>query len=1261
LLHLYSVGKWAIATLLRLKKQDRADIWQLFEEYHRAQYQLWFNTSLDADYQESSWRVELGDRLKSLPLIHNLLKILDKYKVIELGELWQELVSKKISLPVSFDPNYPIVLLDSLISLCAVARSANSRPWVNLRIQFWLRELRRMTATVEEIPQLVYGDDQTSEAKQKTLPVMHCRDCGSTGWGGLRKQTGERQIACDLRNFYIAFFAKNPLITYFFPSQEPKSDQQWTAWQLCTDCLTLNKLDAPHCFRCRGEHLIKVIEPNDLINQIVKDGQTKRESHHDCPFCGSKDGLVILGSRAASLASAAIGTLYTSHYNDDRKLITFSDSVQDAAHRAGFFEARTYRTTFRSALRQYLDQEGNGRSLGEIRTHFPAYWRSRLGNDADYVATFMPSDLEWLSEWEMLQQGRTVAPSLVKLIDQRLDWEVVAEVGFKTLLGGSLERTGSCAIGLDPTLLKNAIAQLQETLINEVGGLEKLTGNTLEQFLLGLIYHLRQRGGILHSQCESYIDSGGKTFLLQRPTFMPGFGPASLTPTYFSNCTLPRFETLIKSSKTSSWCEHWAFKLFSPYSVLINSQLDNLYHFVLTGLVKEGIFGVRSTQKGAKVWGIEQKSLLLFRVSHHLHCDRCGHTVTSPPEELSTWGGMPCLRPQCQGNYHLAESPKDNFYRTLYTKGNLVRIFAKEHTSLLEREVREEIENQFINGWRRCDPNLLSATSTLEMGIDIGDLSSVLLCSIPPAPANYQQRIGRAGRRDGNALVTAIANGVPHDLYFWADPLKMIAGGVTPPGFYLNASAILQRQLTAYCLDRWVSQGITMNDFPEKLGTVLDGVRSSNRASFPYSWVNFIEGNQQTLLQEFLDLFDSQITSTTQGQLQVFIEKGENDDGGLTWRILNRLLEVVEERNRLKNQVETLRRRLKDKETAAHSQHYEEEMAELKRERSGLMELIKNINEKNTLNFFTDEGLLPNYAFPEPGVTLRSIIWRKRNLEGKTSGEKYETTAFEYERPSAIAIRELAPSGVFYAEGKRVSIDQIDLNLSKIEEWRLCCNCSYATNTLHPTAQQSTCPRCGDIMWSDEGRKRKMVRLRQVMATTNARESRIVDDKDERTPKFFTQQMLVDFEPNSRENGYVIDDEDFPFGFEFLPRVTFRDINFGKSQLQAETFEVAGEAHARPGFRICRHCGKVQEDNGEGVHTFACRMRNQANEEDFVDVLYLFRQFERFAAVPTFNVRASVGIRAGYCSGAEITKSLFCWCILVLNILFKFFNWCAAT
>lgn len=414
-------------------------------------------------------------------------------------------------------------------------------------------------------------------------------------------------------------------------------------------------------------------------------------------------------------------------------------------------------------------------------------------------------------------------------------------------------------------------------------------------------------------------------------------------------------------------------------------------------------------------------------------------------------------------------------------------------------------------------------------------------------------------------------------------------------------------------MDRWVETGIRVEELPEKLGVVLNRVEQIQTSQFPYTWLQFIETQQPELISAFLRLFQEQISSTTATQLRDFIEKGQRKEGGLTWRILNRLEELVAERNRLKNQIAVLRKRLKDKEKEAHSLNYQEEVSELKRERLGLMELVRRINEKNTFNFFTDEGLLPNYAFPEPGVTLRSIIWRKKSISGDSQGNQYETFSFEYERPGAIAIRELVPQGIFYAEGKRVSIDQIDLNLSQIEEWRLCRNCSYASPTILPEAQTRTCPRCGDYMWSDEGRKRKMVRLRQVTATTSARDSRIGDDRDDRSSGFFTRQMLVDFEPNSVETSYLIDDQTFPFGFEFLSRVTFREINFGQSSSQAENFELAGESLPRGGFRICRHCGKVQNGRGSKDHALTCRIRNQvgeSQEKDYLDVLYLFRQFE---------------------------------------------------
>ena len=87
----------------------------------------------------------------------------------------------------------------------------------------------------------------------------------------------------------------------------------------------------------------------------------------------------------------------------------------------------------------------------------------------------------------------------------------------------------------------------------------------------------------------------------------------------------------------------------------------------------------------------------------------------------------------------------------------------------MKRPVRERVENEFkARPGDADDPaarkpwyaNLLSCTPTLEMGIDIGDLSSTFLCSVPPSQSNYLQRIGRAGRQDGNAFVLTVAAGI---------------------------------------------------------------------------------------------------------------------------------------------------------------------------------------------------------------------------------------------------------------------------------------------------------------------------------------------------------------------------------------------------------------------------------------------------------------------------------------------------------------------
>jgi ATP-dependent helicase YprA (DUF1998 family) len=215
-------------------------------------------------------------------------------------------------------------------------------------------------------------------------------------------------------------------------------------------------------------------------------------------------------------------------------------------------------------------------------------------------------------------------------------------------------------------------------------------------------------------------------------------------------------------------------------------------------------------------------------------------TAESADEE-DLWQDNACLRFSCQGSYE-REKPSRDYYGQLYATGDVKRIFTTEHTGLLKREKRETLEKRFMaEDLSPGSPNLLSCTPTLELGIDIGDLSSVILCSVPPAQANYMQRIGRSGRKNGNAFNLTVANGRPHDLYFYAEPKAMIAGNVETPGCFLNAPAVLERQMTAFCFDRWIESGIPVTAIPDHLGQVLGQFGNHrDKKKFPLNLIGYL-------------------------------------------------------------------------------------------------------------------------------------------------------------------------------------------------------------------------------------------------------------------------------------------------------------------------------------------------------------------------------------------------------------------------------------
>ena len=1168
-----------------------------------------------------AWRRDLGQHLKGHQFFVNLLRVM-KGGVVSYNTLED-----------AFARNMPSAtraqvarVLDALLVLVAWALREGNQPLVTLRVQLWVRELRRMVGKLALDPQdftLRSERDLPGERDGVYLPMVQCSQCRTTGWLS-RLVPGSNKLSTKLDEIYNTWFSRRPEAARLYAAQSlgQRTHVQGVHQYACVACGNVQAADGP-CLACAHQELLYVFHVTAQRTQVSGNAQFTR--HDDtCPSCGERGDLLLLGARNATLGSQVVEASWASLFNDDKKLIAFSDSVQDAAHRAGFFGARTWLNNVRTAWAHVLDELGVARMSWEELLALAAKQfdeeSSILHMEPEaLVAEFLAPNMSWQHDWsvELLGKGHLPAHSrLPGKVRKRMLWQLFSDLTYQSKRGRTLERIGKMTMSVPWSRVQEVAITLLPRL-REDFGIQGLDLDVLTQWLWGTLAHMRRRGGVMHPEMATYVTDGKVWHLAKgagRREWMPPMGDYTPRPVFLTLGNHASFDKLTSNSR-QTWYDRWTSAVLGHQILLAKGMSADLYEAAFQALEQAGIL-LRHTHHQGDTLALSPAALEVDTEVAFISTAGSKRRLTVPRRDAEHLLGMPCLD-AVESTYERLTPEATDWWARRFSQGDLRRVIAAEHTGLLDRQEREALEQRFKD--KNPQPwfeNLLSATPTLEMGVDIGDLSSVLLCSVPPNQASFLQRMGRAGRRDGNAMTTTLADGnSPHDLYFFAETEEMIAGEVAPPGVFLQAAEVLRRQLFAFCMDDWVSGLSHANALPDKTSQALDATEQARQDRFPVIFCDHVLQNEQRLFDGFMALLDKDVDEVVRGRLWDFMQ-GQGETDGLRTRLIKALEELAEERKTYKKRKDELDKARIKAQQKPQDEATQNEIDALLRERDKMLELIKEINGRDLLNTLTDAGLIPNYAFPESGIQLKSVLWRKRGEDEPGQGAYVALGTQKYERPAQSALSEFAPENRFYANQRRVEVDQINMSLAKTEDWRFCPSCHHMQNLTVEADVHATCPHCGDPMWADGGQRHTLLRFRQAIANSNDTDVRIDDSSEDREPKYYIRQLMADFQPQYIREAWQVPTGGTPFGFEFISRVTFRDVNFGELAKPGESFKVADRDSQRPGFKLCRHCGKVQKPARRGAstteqtHSFDCPKHGSDDPTNLLDCLYLYREFE---------------------------------------------------
>ncbi|WP_330347641.1 DEAD/DEAH box helicase [Streptomyces sp. NBC_00582] len=1150
---------------------------------------------------------------------------------------WSEAVASR--------PEQAAEALARFVALLSYARDPESkpgepRPFVHLEVHQWARSVTRLLRGVLPWPKAEFRWDMagmtdagaadsnrmapvttatSGQSANLFLPAIYCRDCGRSGWAVFSPESDDHDVQFDTYKIRRASTGQDKIRVRNLIAASDQEAREGSGAAPMPASGRSGRGASPALQGAGGMLMVldgarKRLRLPDPLNDYDKDTKEPRLTARDsafvlvhfgatantaaredwCPACGERNAIRYLGTGAAAMAAASITRLFTGGELDKKlredKTLMFNDSVQDAAHRAGFVANRSYTFSLRALLARHL------------RHDVPTALNDLIANvvqattDKDTLSAVVPPDLHGFKGVDRLLSGQGRGGDLKtwRLIGQRLAFEALMEFGFRSRNGRTLELTRTAAAQVrieDPAAAVALVKRVHEECNRTDLTLVEQSDDRYLAFLRVFLERLRTRGAVSHKWLDKYVDEAGTTRYFiwgNRPPGMRAFPRGVAAPVFLLGQPKDRSEFDFATGRLS-WYERWAGRCLDvPREVA-----PEFWSRLLPELAGAGLLSARTPNDSSlRVYGLKPgniEALLLDdeQVRHsYVRCPVCFWEQTVHPTLLDQWHDQPCPsyrcrrgrlvagdRPEALGVHHRDRDYTRDYYRRLYRKAGPYQVVVAEHTGMLTRAQREKVEEAFKRGGGFKDPNVLSCTPTLEMGIDIGDLSAVVLAALPRRPANYAQQVGRAGRRTGNAFLLTIPDRRRRDLYFLERPKDLIAGTIVPPGCYLSAVEILRRQYLAHLLDLAAAGQLVRAD-----GIVLRAIPNKAPALFGPSGylIDLVElaiAQGEVLVDRFLKMFPAGISDQAKADLKAYATHG----------LRGRVEEAEREWRRGQEALRARLREIDDAHGELHDTDPEQarQKAELDAERRGVGKRLLDLGETPAQSALCDLGLLPNYALIDSTTTLSATLYGEEGIDPRTGKVVFTSTTTAYERPRRYALQELAPGNTFYVNGYRHEITGLEISTGGGQAWRtwrVCPGCGYV-RTEDAATDRSPCPRCATSHIADDGSCLfQIVEPTTVTSRGKRDDARIRDDKDDRDRRFYTVVDAVDIpiediEPGSWRHAKQT------FGVDYCRTAMIRRINVGPVRYDAPARDdFAGHYVRLNPFHVCTACGAASAD-----------------------------------------------------------------------------------